>query len=245
MNIDGYVTLGSERETVYSAEELVRDLDRAGVDCAVAAPADREIAVLNRQGNDFILQEAKKFPDRIIPACTVNPWFKHDAVDELIRAASEGARMLVLHPTIQGFLINDDLADQVIAKAWENRIPVYVHTGGHLYGAPWQLIDCAIRFPEVTFIMGHAGSTDFWNDIPNAASTVTNVYIEGSFARPFSFINHLKAVGINKGIMGSSAPRNSLEFEWAQHRYYMSVETYGPVFGDNLAALLGLNGGCS
>lgn len=38
MLIDGYVTLGCERETVYSAEELVRDLDAAGVDMAVAAP---------------------------------------------------------------------------------------------------------------------------------------------------------------------------------------------------------------
>jgi hypothetical protein len=40
--------------------------------------------------------------------------------------------------------------------------------------------------------------------------------------------------------MGSSAPRNSLVFEWEQHRAYMPADTYGAVFGDNLARLLGL-----
>ena len=240
MTIDGYVTLGRERETVYSADDLVRDLDRAGVDMAVAAPADREIAVFNRRGNDFILSEAKKHPDRIIPACTVNPWYGQDGVDELVRTAGLGARLLVLHPTIQGFLINDYLADRVIAKAGELRMVVYVHTGGHLYGAPWQLVDCALRFPGCTFIMGHAGATDFWNDVPHAGSIARNIYIEGSFARPFSFMNHLNAVGVDRGIMGSSAPRNSLVFEWEQYRRYMPPETYGPVFGDTLAKLLGL-----
>ena len=50
MTIDCYVTLGIERETVYRADELVRDLDRAGVDMAVAAPGDREIAIYNEIG---------------------------------------------------------------------------------------------------------------------------------------------------------------------------------------------------
>ena len=245
MKIDGYVTLGKERETVYSAKELVHDLDEAGVDLAVAAPADREIAVLNRQGNDYIIAEARKFPDRIIPACAVNPWFGNDSIKELVQAFEQGAKMLVLHPTIQGFLINDDLADPLIAKTAELSMPVYVHTGGHLYGAPWQLIDCAMRFPDAAFIMGHAGATDYWNDVPYAGSYAPNIYIEGSFARPFSFKNHLDAVGIDRGIMGSSAPRNSLVFEWEQHLHYIPIDEYAPIFGDNIASLLGLKGAAS
>jgi len=242
MKIDCYVTLGRERDTVYRAENLVRDLDSAGVDIAVAAPGDREIAAMNRRGNAFVCTEAKQFPDRIIPACSVNPWFGDDAMVELNRAFKNGARMLVLHPTIQGFLINDDLADPLIAQAEEFKIPVYVHTGGHLYGAPWQLIDCALRFPEVNFIMGHAGATDYWNDVPYAGAFAPNVYIEGSFARPFGFKAHLDAIGTDRGIMGSSAPRNSLTYEWEQYQYYMPYNKYGPVFGDNIAGLLGMKG---
>jgi predicted TIM-barrel fold metal-dependent hydrolase len=240
MLIDGYVTLGSERDTIYTADTLVLGLDEAGVDLAVIAPSDREIAVYNHPGNERIRAEASRFRDRLIPACTVNPWYGKDAVREVDRAFEEGARMLVLHPTLQGFLVSDSMAEPVIRKAEEFLMPVYVHTGPHLYGSPWQLADCALRFPAVSFIMGHAGATDFWNDVSAAAKTAPNLYIEGSFARPFIFRAHLDAAGMDRGIMGSSAPRNDLVFEWKQYREYLPEESYHPVFGDNLARLLGL-----
>ncbi len=243
MQIDACVTLGTERETVYTAEALVRDMDLAGVDMAVASPEDREIAVANRVGNDRILTEARRFPDRIVPACVVNPWYGGDAVRELSRAHGFGARMLVLHPTLQGFLVNDPLAEPVLGRAGELGLPVYVHTGPHLYGGPWQLVDAALSFPDVRFIMGHAGATDFWNDVPAAGKSAPNIYIEGSFARPFIFMFHLDAAGIRRGVMGSAAPRNNLVFEWEQYRTYMPADRYGPVFGDTMAGLLGLGGG--
>jgi uncharacterized protein len=243
MIIDSYVTLGNERDTVYTAFDLVRDLDRAGVDMAVAAPQDSSVTVYNRRGNDFILKEAAGFPDRIIPACTVNPWYGEEAVLELSRSVSKGARMLVLNPTLQGFLINDTLADPIFMMAEELNLPVYVHTGPHLYGGPWQLIDCALRFPKVIFIMGHAGATDFWNDVPYAGKFSQNIYIEGSYARPFIFRNYLQTVGIEKGIMGSAAPRNNLPFEWSQYREYMPEDAYRAVFGENMARILHMTGG--
>ncbi len=243
MKIDCYVTIGKERETVYRAENVVRDLDRAGVDKAVIAPADREIAVFNRQGNDFIKSEAGFFRDRLIPACTANPWYGVDAVIEITRAYEHGARMLVLNPTIQGFLINDDLADPLIEKAGELKLPVYVHTGPHLYGAPWQLIDCAMRFPGVNFVMGHAGATDFWNDVPYAGTFAPNVYVEGSFARPFAFKAHIEKIGPEKGIMGSSAPRNNLVSEWQEYSAELSAGQFACVFGYNLAKILLPDGG--
>lgn len=238
MYIDCYVTLGNERETVYSAASLVEDLDRAGVDMAVIAPSDREIAVNNKDGNIRIAREASRYPGRLIPACTVNPWYGGDGVAELARAVDNGAKMLVFHPTLQGFLINDDLADPLLAFAAESGIPVYVHTGPHLYGSPWQVVDCALRFPEAYFIMGHAGATDFWNDIPSAGCIAPNVYIEGSFARPFIFRNHVKYIGASRGLMGSSAPRNDLVYEWKCYRAEMPGPEYDPVFGDNLARIL-------
>jgi predicted TIM-barrel fold metal-dependent hydrolase len=245
MTIDGYVTLGSERDTIYTADTLVRDLDKAGVDMAVIVPSDREMAVFNRPGNERIRADASRYRDRLIPSCTVNPWYGRDAVREIERAFEDGARMLTLHPTLQGFLINDSLAEPVIRKAEEFLLPVYVHTGPHLYGSPWQVTDCALRFPAVSFILGHAGATDFWNDVPDAIRTAPNLYIEGSFARPFIFRSHIDTVGIERGIMGSSAPRNDLVFEWQQYRDYLPGESYLPVFGENLARLLGLSGGAA
>lgn len=243
VNIDGYVTLGTERETVYSADTLIRDLDRAGVDMAVIAPEDRYIAVLNRDGNDIILAAAQQYPDRLIPACTVNPWYGDNAVTELRRVVDAGCRMLVLHPTIQGYLINDELVRPLLEWLTNHALPVYVHTGPHLYGGPWQLTDAALTFPDINFIMGHAGATDFWNDVTNATKAAENIYIDGSFARPFAFVSHLDQVGPERGIMSSAAPRNPLVFEWEQYRQYLAHEKYRPVFGENCARILGLKGG--
>lgn len=242
MNIDCYITLGQERETVYTVESLIRDLDRAGVDKAVIAPEDRFIAVFNRCGNNDMARKAARYPDRLIPACVVNPWYGEEGIAEFERALGEGARMLVLNPTLQGFLINDTITDPLIERAGMAGVPVYVHTGPHLYGAPWQMVDCALRFPRVNFIMGHAGATDFWNDIPSAGSFAPNVYIEGSFARPFSFKSHLTVLGPARGVMGSAAPRNDLVYEWKCYRYELSSAEFAPVFGDNLARILP-NGG--
>jgi len=238
MTIDCYVTIGKDRETRYRAEDVVRDLDRAGVDRAIVAPGDRSQAVYNRRGNNFVQSEAKQFYDRLIPACSISPWYDLDGIAELKRSFNNGAKMLVLNPTVQGFLVNDDLADPIIAAAGEFGMPVYVHTGPHLYGAPWQLIDCAMRFPEVNFIMGHAGATDFWNDVPYAGTFAPNVYVEGSFARPFAFKNHLLAIGPEKGVMGSSAPRNDLVYEWREYRTELDGDEFAGVFGDTLAGLL-------
>ena len=100
-----------------------------------------------------------------------------------------------------------------------------------------------MRFPDVIFIMGHAGATDFWNDVPYAGSFALNIYLEGSFARPFVFKSPLQAVGPEKGIMGSSAPRNNLVFEWEQYRAELNEDEYSCVFGDNLTRILKLKGG--
>jgi predicted TIM-barrel fold metal-dependent hydrolase len=241
MTIDCCVTLGNEREKRYGAGRLLRDMDKAGVDMAVIAPLDSEIAVFNRRGNARILKAATRHRDRLIPACAVTPWSGKKGLEELERAIGEGSRMLILHPGIQGFLPTDELVFPLVETA-AGRLPVYVHTGSHLYGSPWDAAGLALRFPETTFILGHAGATDYWNDVPTAARSAPNLYIEGSLARPFTFRNHLLAVGADRGIMGSYAPTNDLVFEWRWYREHLCEPEFEPVFGGNLAALLGIGG---
>ena len=242
MTIDGYVTLGNEREKRYGEGRLLKDMDKAGVDMAVISPLDSEIAVFNRRGNSRILKSAARHRDRLIPACTVNPWSGKNGIEELARAADEGARMLVLHPGLQGVLPTDELVFPLAEAAASRKLPVYVHTGSHLYGSPWDAAGLALRFPETAFILGHAGATDYWNDVPTAARSTPNLYIEGSLARPFTFRNHLLAAGADRGIMGSYAPTNDLVSEWRWYREHLCEPEFEPVFGKNLAALLGIGG---
>ena len=109
MIIDGYCTLGQDREYDLAEPALLQAMDVAGVDRAVIAPPDRNLAVYNRQGNDSMRRAAAAHPDRFIPSCSVNPWYGDTAVEELKRCLEWGARMLVLLRQTDEFARNGQL----------------------------------------------------------------------------------------------------------------------------------------
>lgn len=238
MIIDAYCVLGSDREYDLSASDLLRAMDDAAVDRAVIASVDRFLAVYNRAGNDALLAAAAAHADRLIPSCSANPWLGREAAAELQRALDAGARVLVLHPAVQGFTADDELAWPLLEVAAAARVPVYVHTGPPGHATPWQMVELAERFGALDLIMGHCGATDFWADVPEAGRAATNVFLESSLARPFIFAGHLQQAGWEKGIAGSFAPLNDLAFEWEQLRAVLPAEAVGPVCGDNLLRLL-------
>jgi uncharacterized protein len=256
--IDAYCTLGSERETQQTAEELLRRMDRAGIHRAVIAPEDRELAVQNARGNDRILALGRRSGGRFLPACTVNPWFGPAGCDELRRAVAAGAKMLVLAPALQGFHTGDEVADELLQAAGDLDVPVYVHTGPHSSAAPAQVVLLAARHPRVSFILGHCGSTDYAGDMAAVLDVATtNVWFETSLARPWavaayaatprgdcpnSRVNENGTVPFHAArrslIFGSSAPRNDPAYELTQLARYLPVAEYPDVYGGNLAALL-------
>jgi len=238
MIIDGYCVLGVDREYDLTADALLRAMDQAGVDQAVIAPVDRYLAVENRFGNRFIQEAAADHPRRFIAACSVNPWYGEAGQKELHRALGDGARLLVLHPMVQGYIANDELVWPLLEAAEAAQLPVYVHTGPPGNASPWQITDLAQRFPGLDLIMGHSGATDFWNDVNEAALAAENIYLESSLARPFSFVPRLQIVGVQRGIMGSFAPINDFGFEWDQIKQAVPAELYPQVCGGNLQRLL-------
>lgn len=238
MTIDGYCTLGVDREFDLTAAALLSAMDREGVERAVIAPVDRCLCVNNREGNDFMLSAARAHPDRLIPACSANPLYGDSAVSEVRRAAGAGARLLVLHPFVQGYLANDEIVWPLLEVAVQERLPVYIHTGPPGNASPWQVVDLAERYPSVDFIMGHSGATDFWNDVIDAGKAAPNVYLESSLARPFTLVGRLKEVGMQKGIMGSYAPINEFGFEWDQMRRALPPEALPDVCGGTLLRIL-------
>lgn len=238
MNIDCYCVLGTDREYDLTASALLKAMDAVGVDRALVAPVDRYLAVDNQIGNVFVAQQAREHPERLIPACVANPWNGEGAVLEFRRALTEGARLLVLNPFVQGYLANDELVWPLLEVASQEQVPVYIHTGMPGNATPWQMVDLAERFPQLDLIMGHSGATDFWYDVIDAAKAAPNVYLESSLARPFSFPERIQALGSQRVIMGSFAPINQFVFEWEQMRLVLTPEAVEPVLGGNLRRLL-------
>lgn len=74
----------------------------------------------------------------------------------------------------------DPLIDPLIRVARDHGVPVYAHTGTPVHALPLQLAELACRFPEVPFIMGRSGRTDFRGDAPTALDLAPNLYADTS-----------------------------------------------------------------
>ena len=85
MIIDGYCTLGVDREYDLREQDLLAAMDAAGVERAVIAAVDRYLAVDNQAGNDMLLRAAAAHRDRFIASCTVSPWGGDGAVIDCLQ----------------------------------------------------------------------------------------------------------------------------------------------------------------
>lgn len=238
---DAHCHIGPGAAYSQSPEELLRLMDRHEVQSAVVVPADKFIAVYNREGNDLVLEAALQHPGRLIPFAAVNPWYGDKALDELGRALDSGAAGLKLHPPIQGFQITDEIVFPVVELAVSRSKPVYLHTGTAVCSSPFQLTELAMRYPEGTFIMGHAAYADYWNDVEASVGCVSNVYVETS-QHLASFVLHLsRQLGAGRIIYGSDSPKADMGIEIEKITRFIELpEERDVILGGNLRGLLGV-----
>ena len=152
-----------------------------------------------------------------------------------------GAKVLVLAPALQGFILTDEVTDELLARAGHLRLPVYIHTGPHCSAAPTQVVLVAQRFPETQFILGHGGTTDHAYDMSPIlrAHRLDNLWFELSFIRPWAIPSMLDTCGSDRFVYGTSAPRQSQAFELHYLKQKMPIEDYPGPYGGNLRRLLG------
>jgi len=122
---------------------LAEQLENSGLDKGVILGQD---AVYDSSGrpdwrkthfyvpNDYVFAVAARFPRRMIPCVSVNP-LRGDAVDELERCATRGARVLKIHPPTQGVDLLEKRHTPFFRRCAELKVVVMVHTG-HEHSAP-------------------------------------------------------------------------------------------------------------
>lgn len=227
-------------ETDDYPENLIRQMDISGIDIAVVHPFERGFACENEAVNDRVIDFCRKYPARLIPSVTVNPW-RRDSSALIARYLDRGAKILVFDPSLQGFNICGHLLDEICERqsVQKSKIPFFFHTGHYSFGAPSQLAMLALRFPDLTFIIGHAGATDFGTDVVPVCNICRNIIIESSFARPSGFIAKAARIGFDRAVFGSGFPQNSLCLEISEMKRLLPAENRDPVLGSNLLKILG------
>jgi uncharacterized protein len=107
-----------------------------------------------RTPNDRVLAWAAGSEGRLVPYCRLDP--ADDPLGEAERCLALGARGIKLHPREQAFAFGIPAAEGIFDVAREARVPILIHAGRGM--APMDsLADLALRFPEVTLVLAHAG----------------------------------------------------------------------------------------
>lgn len=158
---DAHVHLGVDADGHrLMAQDLVADLDRHGCTRAVCFPAnepgeDGQFSAANAA----VAAAARRWPERIIPFCRVDPR-RHGAEAAMDRAAADGARGLKLHPVAQRFRPEDPAVIVLVRAAAERGWPVLLHAGFGARALAGPMRALADAVPDATLILAHGGRGD-------------------------------------------------------------------------------------
>lgn len=227
-----------------SAEKLVADMKKGGVEKAVALPYIEYTDMIPAM-NDYVAQSVKKYPEQLIGFFVLNPWHKERALSEFDRCTELlKLKGLKLHPFLHSYpLSSHSLLDPIFEKCVRKKIPIICHgSGDSTFHTPSQFGEMAETFPEVPLIMAHMG---FWQQTEDAiakASKYDNLFLETAYVPDIDVIREAaEKVGPEKIVFGSDTPGTSFRLEIMKIKEALPKEKYQElVLGGNLARILGI-----
>ena len=237
-----------------SAEDIIADMDRAGVDKAVIVAMD----LRSRYGVQLVTNEdvgrlAAEYPDRFIPFASVDPTLGRLAVDELVYAVTElGCKGLKLVPPLQIFDFSNPRFKPLWQTARDLDIVVWTHTAHQRsipgsdarWGHPMLIEPVALEFPDLKIVLGHCGFPWVW-ETWSLVVRHPRVYLDVS-AYP-SLYNHMpwdayiKSRAEDKLLFATDYPLYTFESVLdALKALDIPDEFRTKILGENAARLLGL-----
>ena len=225
-------------------DEFVAMLDSAEIERAVIFTLEGLVRDFQRH-NDELAGAIQRYPNRLVPLGSVNPWFGEDALDEVERClTSLGFKGLKLHPWFTGFLANSPLMDGICEVAAKHGKPILFHTGTPPGSAPLQVGVLAERHPTNVFVLAHLGLPDLWPEAIAAAKRYPNLYLETAGAHSLSIRTAVEILGADRVLYGSDAPfggSNNVFFQRDKVRLlgFSSVDM-AKIMGDNARRVFGI-----
>jgi len=145
-----------------------------------------------RKCNDDVLMAMKKYPDRYLGSCFVNPFYGKESLEEIKRCMDQGMVGLKVYHQVK---INDPLFYPVIEKFIDLKMIILMHAhcglgvGGKRtkYGniqpnasIPEDFVDAAKRYPEAMFQYAHTGGGGDWEYACKTMQDYPNIWVDTS-----------------------------------------------------------------
>jgi hypothetical protein len=208
---DAHTHVGTAGHTgqTYTADDLLRDMDRAGVDRSLVIPFP--VVEDHRAAHDEIGRAVQAHPDRLAGAACLPAFLPKAQFREEIRRCVEqyGFRALKLQPQYQPVNVFSSRSDYVFETALEHRLPVVCHTGSGIpLALPALFMMPAREFPGLDLVLAHCGGPLLALEAIVAASFCPNVYLELSSIQPHQVSAVLSHIEPARLMIGSDLPEN-------------------------------------
>lgn len=252
IDADVHISPTPEGGNSITADELLRIMDRAGVDKALTwlqPPYMREIRAANR----YVYESVRRYPDRLLGFGWADPHLGLEhARDEIRRCVEEyGFYGVKLNGAQNSFYIDDpQLSLPLIEEIAQTGRLLAFHIGTDAYEAthPFRLAKIARRFPQTPILMIHMGGVGF-HDLSDAAiefaAECPNITLVGSAVRPINVLKAIKRLGAGRVCFGSDTPFALMHVEVATYHALLEGEVTEAekrqIMGGNIARLLKLN----
>lgn len=251
IDADCHISPTPEGGNSITTDELLRRMDRAGVDKAVAwlqPPYRREVD----PANAYVHQAMRDHGDRILGFGWADPNLGVDAAKATVRRCVEdfGLYGVKLNGAQNSFYIDSpELSIPVIEEIARAGCLLAFHVGADAYEHthPFRVGKIARQFPETTILAVHMGGASF-HDLSDAmievAADCPNLHLIGSGVRVIPVLKAIRTLGADRVSFGSDTP---FELMWVERAKYDALldgevadEDRARIMGGNIARLFGL-----
>ncbi len=202
-----------------TAEELLAQMDEAGVDMAVIRSFAESL------DNESILNAVRRYPDRFVGLYTVNPW-DEKAAKEFEHSLSIGFSGLYMNPFRHGYILMEhEIIYPLLEVCRRYKVPVWIHSLAEVNCSPVFLNEIAQDYCDVDIIMGGMGLNYDNTSAIRAAKLHRNIYLESSRAIKMNITRALEEVGANRLMMGTETPDGNY-FELEIKKMSRALEDY-------------------
>ena len=172
-------------------------------------------------GNDFLINTAKE-DKRFIPLASFHPFMElDDAVNELNRCKSLGAKGVKIHSDFQRFNIDDERAIAIYKECARLGFPILFHVGDKNteFSTPKKVLNVLEKVPELTIIAAHMCGYSVWDEaeeylIGAPVYTDTSEALLGMDGK--GLYRLIEKHGVEKVLFGSDYPLWSTRFAFDQ-----------------------------
>lgn len=246
----------TKKAKMIGAEDLIAGMDRSGVDKSVICGFAWSDDGLTRDGNNYILESVKRYPDRLIGFTSIQLKDRDKTVKEIERCVGLGAKGVgEIVTEAHGAAIDDEKVLRPIVEVSQSlNIPILVHaneTVGHYYvgKAKTELsryYNFILSYPDIDIILAHwGGGLLFYELMPEVARACERVYYDTA-ASIFLYTSRVYSAAVN--IIGSDKILFGTDYPLIDHRrYFEQIENSGlpkkdidKIYGENAKRIMRL-----